>query len=436
MPKNLRHIRGAAVVCLAAGADERPVPPTEFRVFAAGAIETTKGTFLFDEEGAEKLLEHRRKRGVDVRLDYEHASVNPLEAADPGRAGKAAGWIPKDGGLELRDGELWATNVKWTPPAAEALANGEYRYLSPTFWAERETGRIAALDSVALTNDPATLDAEPLVHLSARDLRTERVALAMSFEDIARKLRDALAKQFEDVWLVDIFDEYVVFEAYDRNDRRSASFRCGYTVTNHTITLDGDAVEVIRQYEPVEGGKTMKTLLKALGLSENATEAEALQALNTKLSEAQAKATAVELKLGELVGLTGKSSPAEAAGVVEAWKQSAAKVTELSVELASLRAKETEREIVGLVDEAVKAGKAVPAQREALLAHGRKDPVSLKAFIEASPVIHQVASGEFKPPEGGADVVTLSAEDEAIIRQMNLSRDEFLATKKAERARA
>lgn len=424
MPKNLTRVRGTALLCLAADAGAPVEPPTEFRIFAAGEWESTKGTFLFDAEGAEKVIEHRQKRGVDLRLDYEHASVDPLQATDPGKAGKAAGWVPKDGGLEVREGELWAVNVKWTPPAAEAIRNSEYRYLSPTFWAERDTRRIVVLDSVALTNDPATVDARPLTELSANDHRSERVALAMSFEEIAQRLHMALRARFSDVWLVDIFDVYVVFES------ERTLYRCGYTLAESTITLDAEAVEVSRQYLPVDGGKTMKTLLKALGLSENATEAEALSALNTKIAEAQTKVSTAEVKLSELVGLTGKATPSEATGVIEAWKASAAKVAELSSELTALRAKETEREVTALVDEAVKAGKAAPAQREVLLSMGRSNLTSLKSFIEVSPVIHAVTSGESKPPEGGADVVTLSAEDKAVARQLGLSEADFIATKK------
>lgn len=433
-----RHIRGAALVCLAAADGTTAVePPTEFRIFPAGSFETVYGPFTFDEESAKSVLAHREQRGVDVRLDYEHASEHVEEHRDPAEAAKAAGWFK----CEVREGALWAANVKWTPPAAEKLRNGEFRYLSPTFLAEVETGRILLLSSVALTNNPGTIDAEPLVTLKAtdRDPRdARRVHLALSFEDIHTRLRDAVRAHYSDAWVRDVFDEYVVFEATIEEDGkyRHATFRCEYTVTDTTITLDGDAVECTRQYPPVAGGKTMKSLLKALGLSDTATEAEAIVALNAKTAEATAKAAeiagvvdATEAKLQELVALTGKGSPAEALGVIQAWKGAAEKVATLSAKVQELEAAKVEAEVVALVDGAVAEGKATPAQRDVLLSMGRKDVVSLKAFVEASPVIAPAAEAMAPATEAG-ETVALSAEELRLAKKMGSDPAKVLETKK------
>lgn len=63
--------------------------PTEFRVFPAGRFETVKGAFLVDKEASKKVLAHRSKRDVDMRLDYEHATVKVAASADPANASKA-----------------------------------------------------------------------------------------------------------------------------------------------------------------------------------------------------------------------------------------------------------------------------------------------------------------------------------------------------------
>lgn len=139
------------------------VPPTEFRIFSKGAIETTKGVFLFNDEAATLVLAAAADYGNEYCLDYCHAMMTgPQYGNDPAEAGKAAGWY----GLELRNGELWAVKVRWTPAAAEKLIALEFRYTSPAF-DYRSDGTIIELLNVALTNTPATKDLEPL--MASRD---------------------------------------------------------------------------------------------------------------------------------------------------------------------------------------------------------------------------------------------------------------------------
>lgn len=131
-------------------------PPSEFRIFAYGKTETTSGPYIFDEAAAQSVMAAYADKGVELMLDYDHASISL--ALDPSRAGKAAGWFQ----LELREGELWAVNVRWTEPAAEALRLKEWRYFSPAFRVDKD-GRVEKLVNVALTNIPATKNLEPLM---------------------------------------------------------------------------------------------------------------------------------------------------------------------------------------------------------------------------------------------------------------------------------
>lgn len=140
---------------LAVGAGEEP--PTEFRIFTAGQVETKKGNFIFDDKAAASVMAAYQKHGIDLMIDYDHASIGSHEAPDPAQAGKAAGWC----NLELREGELWAVNVRWTEPAADALRRKEWRFMSPAF--ETHGERIVSILNVAITNLPATRRLEPLV---------------------------------------------------------------------------------------------------------------------------------------------------------------------------------------------------------------------------------------------------------------------------------
>lgn len=132
--------------------------PTEFRIFSAGVVDTVKGAFLFDDGAARDVLAAYADHGADIPIDYDHAQVDPgSNVADR----VAAGWFSP----EVRGGELWAVDVKWTPRAAKALADREWRYISPAFLADagKEPRRVRRLINVAITNLPATKQLRPLV---------------------------------------------------------------------------------------------------------------------------------------------------------------------------------------------------------------------------------------------------------------------------------
>lgn len=82
-------------------------------------------------------------------IDYEHQTLN---AERNGQPAPAAGWFKT---MEWRAGEgLFATDVDWTPAAAKAIADGEYRYISPVFEFSPVTGEVRRMVMAALTNNP------------------------------------------------------------------------------------------------------------------------------------------------------------------------------------------------------------------------------------------------------------------------------------------
>jgi phage I-like protein len=169
-------------------------PPSEFRIFAAGKIETTKGVFLFDAKAAEQVMASAAEYGNDYAVDYDHG-MGAWLAMDPAESGKAAGWFKP----EMRGGELWATSVSWTPKATEKLSAREYRYTSPAFRTEKEGGRISELVNVALTNIPATKKHPPLMASRAGQsgmeskMKTIAVALSLAAEATEAEVLSAVS---------------------------------------------------------------------------------------------------------------------------------------------------------------------------------------------------------------------------------------------------
>lgn len=98
---------------------------------------------------------------TQLPIDYDHLSDEPKQPED----GKAAGWVqdlqPRDGG-----NTLWC-KPKWTRRAAELIANGEYRFVSPYFlvdYLDKASGKRIGptLKAVAITNRPFLEGMEPI----------------------------------------------------------------------------------------------------------------------------------------------------------------------------------------------------------------------------------------------------------------------------------
>jgi phage I-like protein len=132
--------------------------PTEFRIFAAGEIATSEGPDLFDAEAARLVMAEYVRQGTDVIVDLEHDSLSKEARTHRADAADARGRAA----LELRNGELWAVNVRWSPDGARRLREGTQPYLSPAFTRDPKTRRITSLVNLAMVSMPATYNATEL----------------------------------------------------------------------------------------------------------------------------------------------------------------------------------------------------------------------------------------------------------------------------------
>lgn len=138
------------------GSDKKP--PTEFIIFRKGENPSEKGTFIFDDEAAASVMEEFAAHGKTLRIDYNHGTTfrNPT----PEMAITAGSFTPA-----IRNGSLWATDVKWTSRAEAYLTAGEYTEVSPLF--NHVDGHVTWVRNVALTNLPALDHTTPLVAANA-----------------------------------------------------------------------------------------------------------------------------------------------------------------------------------------------------------------------------------------------------------------------------
>lgn len=365
-----RTARVALAITLADGK-----APTEFRLFTADLVTTSKGDFVFDKKASTAVLAAWAERGNDLPIDYDHAMVDPTtRPQDRG----AAGWFK----LELRGGELWAVDVRWTAEGERAVASGEWRFTSPAFSYDAESRRISELINVAITNLPATKNMDPLVAIHALDRRVA-LSAAASFEDVTRAVDRALVEAFDDcAWLIALYDDRAIYSC------RGRIWSVGYVFDGVEASLVGDPVEVRADWQPLttatlaassgthgaqpKKDAPMKIVLTTLSLPENASEADAVVAL-TKL-QADARA---------LLSLTGKQTVAEATAVVEAWKANSEALSATNARLAEI---EKEREASAhdaLMKRGVDEGKITAANREKVAANF-PTAAALSAFLEVA----------------------------------------------------
>ena len=148
-------------------------PGAALRILPAGSFRTKDGRpaattaaritdWHLDASIAAQVLSVPPANAAGYVIDYEHQTLNKEKNGQPA---PAAGWFR---GLEWREGSgLFMAKIEWTERARTMIAGGEYRYLSPVFHFNQQTGAVTAIHSVALTNDPALIGLVDLAAASA-----------------------------------------------------------------------------------------------------------------------------------------------------------------------------------------------------------------------------------------------------------------------------
>lgn len=146
-----------------AGAELQLLPAGEFRSADGSGRPAGIPGWRMDASIAARVIQAAAARATPFVIDYEHQT---LLSEKNGQPAPAAGWF-HGRALQWREGRgLFATEVEWTERARNMIGDREYRYLSPVFAFDDETGEVLALRMAALTNNPG-LDGMTAVALSA-----------------------------------------------------------------------------------------------------------------------------------------------------------------------------------------------------------------------------------------------------------------------------
>lgn len=105
--------------------------------------------WFIDAAVASRVISAFNNKSTDVVIDYEHQT---LHKETNGKEAPAAAWYRS---LEWREGEGLFATVELTSRARDAIAAKEYRYFSPVFSYDAQTGEVKDILMGALTNTPA-----------------------------------------------------------------------------------------------------------------------------------------------------------------------------------------------------------------------------------------------------------------------------------------
>lgn len=194
----------------------------------------------------------------------------------------------------------------------------------------------------------------------------------------------------------------------------------------------------------------LKALLKALGLADDATEAQATAAL-TSLQAARSDLTALLKSLGvaettdvatattAVAALRTKVAQAAQAGEPDPTKWvSLDRFNELNGEVAKLKAAGVDRQVDELIAQAVADGKCAGVVADVWRDVGKKDVAHLRALIEKTPanpaLAGQLQSAKTRPADGASDA--LSDAEIAVCSATGISREDFLKQRKEQAATA
>ncbi len=217
--------------------------------------------------------------------------------------------------------------------------------------------------------------------------------------------------------------EYLYFSpAFTTDDDNRPTRILNVALTNLPATKNMQPLVAAKHQEP-----TMKSVLAALSLRDNANETEALSAVS-KLSSDRA----------QLLTITGKDSAAEALGVIAGWKESASEITELKAGIAKQAAEQEARDFDAEIANAKKASVLAASDehkrnKHALSFKGKTESlVSLRGYLGALDplvVFANAAPAAAEPNVSAPAEVALTDEEKRVAQKLNVSHEALIKNK-------
>lgn len=155
---------------------QREEVPNQIQLFKPGTNRTLKGDFEYDITMAEAILQNQLEKDARKgRLPIDVAHMSLSEGTNNPDGHVAVGWFD----LRVDNTGIWADNISWTNKGKTFLEEKEFGWFSPAFYFD-EDNKITQIINNSLTNEPASLDIQPIMQLGNTD-QTRQVCFLSTF---------------------------------------------------------------------------------------------------------------------------------------------------------------------------------------------------------------------------------------------------------------
>lgn len=377
-------------------------PPKELRLFRVGVNRSLKGAFVFDEKAARDVMANYEAMGHSLTIDYDHGSIRK-DAIDPSQSGKSAGRFD----LALRDGELWAVNIRWSPAADAAIRREEWPFISPTFTSD-ENQRVVLVLNFGLTGNPALLDPPRLIAANqatetqqadpgkGRTTDTEKTMKWNALNDYMKQKGCAKPVMAACLGLaVEALDALMVGDGDMTAEQEAAATKCqAMSLTTLAPTPDAVSLSAVAVLSGRPGASRDDALARVGELQTASVQLLSVTSCTT-LTDAIKRVQTLSATFGELVKASGAADEAQA---VAKLRELCGKQAE--IEAGAIKAKEVR--VLNLLTAAKAENKITPAEiggARGLQAMGMKDEDWLADHLKArSPITALSADEEHEGP--------------------------------------
>ncbi len=366
-------------------------PPQWVMLIPAGEFSGRDGRGPFRLADPQRVIAATEALGMaaGVPIDYDHATDF---AAPKGRPAPAAGWIRE---LQQRAGALWG-RVEWTPHGAQAITSREYRYISPVFQYSPDGG-VTRLLRAGLTNNPNLY----LTAISARAVAGVASASAGGQPGRHTATAASAGRREGDEAMDMLLQQLRAMLGLDHN---SSADDVLAAVRALTSAGDDDAGD---DDDDDDGGDEP---------TESADRGDGGEADTTQARHG--------------AGLHGEAADPARYVAVAQFQRVLGELNQLRAERASERAERA-------VDDAIKAGKLIPAQRQWAISYCQADFKGFAAFAARQPAAFgpgfEGSAATFTPPPAFAAAAALTATETAICAQLGLSPEDYSRRKRCGR---
>ena len=155
---------------------------------------TTIGTVIgtgADGEPVEQNLTENALQALAEKHKDDEILVDVDHSSETGGSTEAKGWLSK---LKFIPGKgLWGT-IKWTDIGRKLVENRVFRWLSPSWYLNKDTKEPTQMTSVALTNKPSQAGRiEPIVNSAPVELTDDNIiTMEMTKEELIELIKQTI----------------------------------------------------------------------------------------------------------------------------------------------------------------------------------------------------------------------------------------------------